>query len=148
MMPLYHFTCSHGRDGIDASGVIRPVHQPFLGVDLAWFTDDATLGYHDLGLQSSVLLTCDRMEFRYRVTRRSSIVRWDIWAAVHRIPFGTVSALNAGRKHTSWWVSEVRVPIESVSQDRPPHVHHREALAPCAPSTSPIRPGAQGGGRT
>jgi len=150
MRPLYHYTCSHGAEGINASGVIRPFPQPFLGgVSLAWFTEDPDLSYDGLGLQSSVLLTCDRMEHRYKVSQHPFIIRWSKWAAVRRVPLSTVCAFGAGRAPGAWWVSQREVTASSVSRDRPPRDHQREAPAPLVPGLDDVTPrgGAGGGGR-
>jgi hypothetical protein len=104
-MILSHWTCVHSAAGIEADGMIKPHVQPFLGraVFLSWFTDAASLTAHQLGLHS-VLLGCDRMEFRFDVDTDIA-VPWKQWADTSRVERTLRSELELGRKHGNWWVA-------------------------------------------
>ena len=116
-MILSHFTCSHGHAAIQRDGLIRPQPQPFLdGVELSWWTDDPGQTAYALGLQSAVLLSCDRMEFHYLADVPA--VRWadwkNDWAGGSLLRMNAISELEFGRQHRCWWVCTEPVEWESV----------------------------------
>lgn len=67
-VPLYHFTCEHRAMLIDENGgFLVPAFQPFLDTALLWLTIDGRASAAHLGMASHEIITCDRMEARYRV---------------------------------------------------------------------------------
>ena len=110
---LYHWTCSHGFAAIGPIGVLRPTPQIAMpGCPLlVWMTDMEVADRQALGLQSEVLLKCDRTEHRYLVTDQSKCVRWADWQLRIRLPRDFLSQFTFGRKPMHWWVSEAPVPV-------------------------------------
>ena len=102
-MPLYHFTCSHGRALIGSPGVLEP-HWGFV-----WLTDLARPPREAVGLTSQIL-DCDRMEFRYRATANGTVVPWT--TVRRRYPREWVEGLESapGALLRHWYVSPVPVP--------------------------------------
>lgn len=119
---LYHFTCDHGAEAIQADGFIRPMtpwpvnvgdvptgmaHAP----PVAWFTSDPMPSRDAVGL-TSVLLDCDRMAYRFQV----GPVRawpWRSFAAMHGCTEEYYRGLVGtywGRPDT-WYVATRPVPV-------------------------------------
>ena len=68
-MMLWHYTCAHVAGKIGRRGMLIPHPQLLLpgAPRLIWLTDvDGVDGRESVGL-TSVMLTCDRMQFRYIV---------------------------------------------------------------------------------
>jgi hypothetical protein len=122
-LTLYHYTCTHGREGIGDSGtlvgarhLIPPTEHPAMNdwraamFDLVWMTDLSFPIRGALGL-SSYTLRCDRTEFRYRVTNACTARHWpDVRRSFDpRIRRGLETELAAMPMH--WWVSTVPVPV-------------------------------------
>lgn len=108
---LFHFTCDHSRAGINLSGRLVPMRSPLTGgLGLVWLTDLPTPNRDALGL-SSVLLTCDRTQFRYVVVDAIDVVPWMEYR--RQAPHGLVSVLESvpGVRPRHWFVSEVDVPV-------------------------------------
>lgn len=112
---LWHYTCDHGRAGIDATeGFVVPARYQTDKVaggpgEYAWFTDLATPARDALGLTSQIL-HCDRTAHRYRVTDATDVVPWTevrrqwLWAEELE------SAPGARPRH--WFVATVAVPAD------------------------------------
>lgn len=112
---LWHFTCDHGHDGLGKAGTLRPNRHP-LAPDLGpvvWLTDDPDPERDAVGLTSSVFLTCDRLQFRYRVLGASRCMPW---SAVRRLVSSSVlHDLESFGKPETWWIS--RKPLRAVLDD-------------------------------
>lgn len=124
---LYHFSCSHGADGIDTMGFVLPVSMvPGANLstlaegnrwlaDLCWFTDDPAPERLALGL-TSFTIDCDRMERRYEVDPPESL-RW--WPAkileLDPVVRRQARALsnNPGAQPGRWWVANRPVRVLS-----------------------------------
>lgn len=101
-LALYHFTCSHGHDGITCTGVIRAHIHPFMrGLGpLVWLTDlpDPTGESVGFGGEFSI---CDHMAFCYVVRTKAAIP----WTAIHtRAPRRVVEALEKFGQPDHWWI--------------------------------------------
>lgn len=96
---LYHFTCDHGRAGLEDRGVLRPWSH-----GLVWLTDLDVPLREPLGLTSN-MLSCDRTKHRYRVTDDSHCHWW----IGH--PRRDRSIEIDGTRPMHWWVSEEPVPV-------------------------------------
>ena len=105
-MTLHHFTCDHGRQAIGKAGLIRPNRQSL--VPVAWFTDLPDPDAVELGL-TSIVLSCDRLAHRYRVTDASNVVPWSEFGNVHP---GIRAALESspGAQPDHWFVASKPVP--------------------------------------
>ena len=105
-MTLYHFTCDHGRQAIGKAGLIRPNRRAM--VPVAWFTDLPDPDAVELGL-TSIILSCDRLAHRYRVTDASNVVPWSEFGNVHP---GIRAALESspGAQPDHWFVASKPVP--------------------------------------
>ena len=99
-MTLYHYTCSHGAEGIRRTGVVKP--NP--ATAMAWFTDLNPPVRDALGL-TSVTLTCDRMEHRFTVADESGIQPY--WLVRRYLPREWRDGLERapGALLMHWWVS-------------------------------------------
>lgn len=111
-MTLYHFTCAHGRRGLQLAGVLALYSQPLLGgVHATWATDMDQPDADALGL-TAVLLQCDRTQYRYRVTDDGAFVWWPDWWP-GRVDPSTVSMLTFPPKAPRrWWIATVPAPVE------------------------------------
>jgi hypothetical protein len=111
-MNLWHFTCEHGFAGLKRRGFLQPrVHllAPELG-PVVWLTSDPHPARDDVGLTSS-MLSCDRMQHRYRVDAwGDGCVAWDLVRESVNPRF--VHDAESFGKPASWWVS--RVPLYAV----------------------------------
>lgn len=105
-MTLYHFTCDHGRRAIGKAGLIRPNRRAM--VPVAWFTDLPDPDALALGL-TSIILSCDRLAHRYRVTDARDVVPWSEFGNVHP---GIRAALESspGAQPDHWFVASKPVP--------------------------------------
>ena len=104
-MTLYHFTCDHGRQAIGKAGLIRPNRRAM--VPVAWFTDLPDPDALALGL-TSILLSCDRLAHRYRVTDARDVVPWAEFDAHPDIRVCLESAPGVRPDH--WFVASRPVP--------------------------------------
>jgi hypothetical protein len=125
-MSLYHYCCSHGLVGIGERGLVRP------GTDLApdrdlppwsgfvWFTDMTHPDRASLGL-TSVLITCDRLAYRYRSTDDSLLLPYTSVARVWDRGIRDLLETAPGARPAHWWLSAVPVPVEfDLTWARPP----------------------------
>lgn len=116
LVPLWHYTCRHGYDGIGpGSGRVRPGAELINGEapwpsSFVWLTDLAVPLREPLGL-TSMLSRCDRTAHRYRVTNAAGIQRWVTFARA--LPRQMREELEAapGARPTHWWVSLAPVPV-------------------------------------
>ena len=121
-MTLYHFTCSHGYSSIGSAGLLRPMTQVAMPVPyrLVWLTDLDVCDKRALGLQSEIVLTCDRSEYRYRVDDDGDVETFDEWADSVHLDRSFRSALMFGRKPRHWFVSMFPVPVSlAAGKDKP-----------------------------
>lgn len=125
---LWHYTCDHAHLLLGRSGTLLPGcmlngvndlrHDggvlPFQ-TSLCWMTDLGLPIREALGL-SSVYLTCDRTQHRYRVLDDSDVVAWlDVRRAmVQRGMRDAVEDLEAapGARPRHWYVATAPVPVE------------------------------------
>lgn len=109
-MTLYHYCCSHSRNGITDRGFLRPYGRAMFGVDLVWFTDQSMPDRVGLGLTSN-LLPCDRLEHQYIVeVSADQVERWldsDIRRGLAAKPGFTV--FEEGRAPDTWWIARTHV---------------------------------------
>ncbi len=71
---LYHYTCPHGRRGIELDGgLLRPNRRAL--VRAVWATDLAAPDVTGLGLTRQ-LITCDRTAYRYVVEQPNPFVHY------------------------------------------------------------------------
>lgn len=110
---LFHFTCGHSAEKIDAEGVLIPNQHPWWPVPLVWLTDlEDALPDHLFG-QGSGLLACDRSEARYEVQDVTGSLPWWQYAresGMHR----TVRDLfegTPGSMPAHWWVALRPLPV-------------------------------------
>lgn len=121
---LWHFTCSHTFDAMGRWGVLRPL------VDLAppelleplddiarvmasfvWLTSNPKPTRRELNLDNPAY-KCDRMEHRYRVSRKSghTCIPWE--SVSHQWPPHLVATLRKPPlKPDAWWISPHPVPV-------------------------------------
>lgn len=111
-MTLWHFTCDHGYAGLGERGLLRPNPHPLapeLG-RIVWLTSDPEPERDDVGLTSEMVLSCDRMAYRYRVTHVSAAcVPWTTARGFVNAEFVKV-AESFGRPET-WWISPLPVSV-------------------------------------
>lgn len=107
---LWHYTCEHSRSRIGEEGWLQP-----FASGLVWLTDLDVPVREALGL-TSMLLTCDRTTYRYRVLDPSIGVPWTKvrrdFPAEHRDELE--SAPGAMPMH--WFVSAL--PVHVVLENR------------------------------
>jgi hypothetical protein len=137
---LYHYTCDHSLDKILACGYLRPppggVQRKVehitgfrvIALSVVWLTDIDVANEEDvevLGLGAhSGLITCDRVEFRFRVP--SSAGEWWPEYADRAVAAGQLSAtyradLELEREPKRWWVSTGPIPgVRLDERYRPP----------------------------
>lgn len=111
MRALYHFTCDHGRRGIN--GTVIPAtfqDQRFIGTpgEYAWFTDLAIPIRDALGLTSTTL-SCDRTKHRYRVLESSAIHPWT--EARRTYSWGADLERAPGARPMHWFVATEAVSV-------------------------------------
>lgn len=105
MPDLWHFTCAHTAAHLGPRGILRPVWQPLLGLDLTWATDLAEADAEALGL-TAVLTTCDRTAARYRILDPDAWQPFASWWP-GRLDPRVVSMLTYPPKRPArWWVIE------------------------------------------
>lgn len=107
MTDLFHFTCSHGREGIGTKGVLTVPPWP----SLVWLTDLDAAPAEALGL-TQIILRCDRTRYRYRVTDTGTCEPW--LGSEARSTLGTWSAMleaATGAMPRHWWISAEPVPV-------------------------------------
>lgn len=75
---------------------------------MVWLTSESTPAREDVGLTSTIL-TCDRLEHRYKVVEGESLP-WTLVRAKVRPEM--VLLLEHGRKPESWFVSFKPVKVE------------------------------------
>lgn len=125
---LYHYTCQHGRDALADKGEVVSIrlHDPEafatltrrglgLWALLSWFTDLDEPVREVLGLTSESI-TCDRTEYRYRVTDASNCERW-VGSTIRRFigkqgSFVQRLELSGHALPMHWWVAVDPVPVE------------------------------------
>lgn len=110
---LYHYACAHAAPQIRRSGVVRP--NPMAALQLAWFTDLAVPDRDKLGL-TSMMLACDRTEFRFLVAADDDrIVPWPVWCRVQGVGRRARERYEAspGAAPLHWWVAAE--PVEVVA---------------------------------
>lgn len=105
-MILFHHTCWHSAEQIDAAGgVLVPHVQPMLGNrELLWFTTLQAPARTMLGL-TSYSLTCDRTAHTYRVDEPDEVHSWAWWRG--QLPHAQVIRLEAARgtRPSLWWAT-------------------------------------------
>lgn len=112
---LWHFTCRHSAEKIDAQGVLIPNLHPWWSVPLVWLTDLEDAPAEVLFGTPTGLLECDRSEVRYEVQDVTGCVPWTSYARsvqMHRTVrdmFETAGGGTAMPAH--WWVSTRPLPI-------------------------------------
>lgn len=110
-MVLWHYTCDHGHEKIQAQAnlILRP--SPVTG--MLWLTDLNPAPRAALGLTMN-LITCDRMKHRYLVTDTDGILPWvQLRRAVHpRLAAALEEADGVMPMH--WWVSFQPLPARYV----------------------------------
>lgn len=118
---LWHYTCDHGHHalGYDHATLLPAAslvlahngrHQLAESAHLIWMTDLDRPITDALGL-TSLLLRCDRTQYRYRVTDTTSCEPW--WQVARRLPTHVRMALeqSPGARPAHWWVSFLPVPV-------------------------------------
>ena len=115
---LYHYTCDHGRDGIDACGYVKPgcylSDQPSKmpwPSRFAWFTDLSVPIKGALGLTSN-FTTCDRTAHRYRVLAADDIEQWTDRRRALAPEQRDWLELAPGARPRHWYVTTSRVAVE------------------------------------
>lgn len=110
-LPLYHYSCVHGADGIMRDGgFIKPHPQPFLnGAKVAWFTTLADPDRVGLGLTSQYL-KCDRSRYRFIVADHPTFVLrirpFQEWIRTVDVDPVVMSALTfPGTRPATWYVA-------------------------------------------
>ncbi len=128
---LYHYTCSHSFDGIVGDrGLLRPNNHPGvqptamawarkLGFDgpiyalpVVWLTDVNVRSPADvdaIGLKGWYS-ECDRVEYRFRVPRRTSIRWWPTWADTNVSDTKWRKLIEFDCLPEHWWVSAEAIP--------------------------------------
>jgi hypothetical protein len=101
---LYHFTCEHGKRGIDLTHILLPNIHPFmknLG-PLLWLTDFAEPPTPEsVGLQSR-WISCDRLAYRYIVRSHAAVP----WSEVRTsVKADVVETLESYGMPEHWWVA-------------------------------------------
>ena len=115
---FYHYTCAHGAKGILKVGQVRPLSGwwQMLAVagarigtapNVVWLTDMEEPDAQALGL-TSVMLDCDRTEFRFEVTG-PRIRPWGEWADENGVNPRCRQMLEEGRDPSHWFVSTLPV---------------------------------------
>lgn len=100
---LYHFTCDHGYEGIQKTGVLVTHPNGLLSAlgPLLWLTDDAEPTRDSVGL-TSTYLDCDRLAHRYIVHTRAAVP----WVEVRaRANPEIVAILERFSAPEHWWVA-------------------------------------------
>lgn len=122
-MSLYHYTCSHGIAGIGAFGKLLPRTCPWMpdAPAVVWLTDMVEPDRDAIGLTSTIL-TCDRLEGRYVVSRNApGVFDWASFAAAH---VGDTAARRTAERYADpsrWWVSTTPISARrDLSYRRPP----------------------------
>ena len=110
-MTRYHYTCDHGHRLI--GGTIVPGETlgryDYDGPHVyAWFTDLAHPNRDALGLTSTIL-SCDRIEHRYRVTDTRDLIHWAHVRRDH--PWAALLESAPGARPMHWWVARHPVPV-------------------------------------
>lgn len=114
-MDLWHYTCDHGLQGIEASDwFVIPAAAQLGSVrgtpgEFAWFTDLSRPLRDGLGLTSHIL-ACDRTAHRLRVVDSGLIVPWTKVRRAWRWAAELESAPGARPAH--WFVSSEAVRVE------------------------------------
>lgn len=95
-IPLYHFTCDHGRLGIARTRMILPNAHPFMR-HLGPLIPPTP---ESVGLQSQ-WVSCDRLMYRYIVRTRAAVP----WAEIRiRAAKEVVATLEEFGQPEHWWV--------------------------------------------
>lgn len=103
-MRLWHFTCGdHGHARIGARGVLRPNLHPLIRAlgPIVWLTDDPDPTRDAVGLTSS-MISCDRLQYRYRALGASVCTPWRAFR--HRVSPAVLTDLESFGEPDSWWV--------------------------------------------
>lgn len=121
---LYHYTCVHSRRQIGDAGILKPAGSLIdaeldgspesMAARFVWLTDLRTPVRDALGL-TSVLLKCDRTQYRYRVGDHETALPWiEVRRMAIAKGFGPqVEALESGdARPRHWWVSPWPVAVE------------------------------------
>jgi hypothetical protein len=103
MTVLYHYTCEHGRAGID--GLLVPGPDGFI-----WLTDMAYPNRDALGLTMNYT-RCDRTRYRYRVTDNSGAVPWTTVRRSARPAWREWIEEAPGVRPRHWWIAIDPVPV-------------------------------------
>lgn len=128
MVTLYHFTCRHSAERIDADGEIRPMIEwadldhallrrgmPRTGLAHApavwWATYDPNATRAALGLTSTII-SCDRTERRYEFTiDADDAMPWLVFAAQYHANRDWTNVLRVGADPTTWVVGTEPVSV-------------------------------------
>lgn len=124
-MPLFHFTCDHGRRALgDGPAVLLPLRQwaPQVAArfdpdvaclaEIVWMTPAAAPDRAALGLTARYAV-CDRTQFRYRVTDPAAARPYlECWAELVPRPVHLSLCRSAGARPGLWWVATDPVPVE------------------------------------
>lgn len=106
---LYHFTCDHGKSGIDRTGILLPNMHPYMPAlgPLLWLTDLPEPTRESAGLTMS-WTECDRLTYRYIVRSKAAVHWFDIR---QRAPKEVVETLESYAQPEHWWIA--RRPLTS-----------------------------------
>jgi hypothetical protein len=103
-LTLYHFTCSHSKQGIERTGTLIPNLHPFmpnLG-PLIWLTDQPEPPSRESVGLTSKITSCDRMQYRYTVRSSASVS----WAEIRgKAPAEVVASLESFGQPEHWYVA-------------------------------------------
>lgn len=108
-LTLYHFTCDHGKAGIDKTRTLLPNLHPYMSClgPLIWLTNVPEPTRESAGLTMNYT-KCDRMAYRYIVQSKAAVSRLDIR---NRAPKDIVETLESFGEPEHWWVA--RRPLTS-----------------------------------
>lgn len=123
---LYHYCCGHSAAAIeDSHGILRPHTTDALYPlpPVVWLTDMEAPDRYGLGL-TSLLIECDRTEFRYPVVMAGDlalVVEWWPHFARRYRAYPVVEELEAspGTLPVHWWVATDRIRVGDVESTRP-----------------------------
>lgn len=111
-IPLYHFSCDHGAEGIRSAWLVRANWQPLLGVTLSWWTDLPEPKRDQVGLTSETFVKCDRLAHRFIALPGQDIERWlGSWMQA-RISPRVQAYLHRYGDPGHWWIARKDIRVE------------------------------------